>query len=281
MIKKYVIVTLALLMVSCSKKIIYPRTHNFSKEELKVPVIPEKNKVWVFLLAGQSNMAGRGFIEPQDTITSKRILTINKENDLIYAKEPLHFYEPAMAGLDIGLSFGKELIQNIPDSITILLLPTAVGGSSISQWINDENFRNVQLLSNFKEKAEIGKTYGNIKAVLWHQGENDAISEDKIENYNKRLSQLISQFRKDIGNEKLPVIIGELGSFSENNEQWNKINEQIKAYSITDSHSIVVPTGDLKHKGDKVHFNSKSIRILGKRYAQKYLNISRKLPEPN
>ncbi|MBZ9728737.1 sialate O-acetylesterase [Salegentibacter sp. JZCK2] len=247
------------------------RTQNFPREELKVTVIPEKKNVWVFLLAGQSNMAGRGLVEPQDTIPSKRILTINKNNELIYAKEPLHFYETTATGLDVGLSFGEELIKNIPDSISVLLLPTAVGGSSITQWLNDENFRNVQLFSNFKEKLELGKSYGAIKGIIWHQGESDA-NKEEIENYEKRLSQLISNFRKNSGNNELTVIIGELGSFSDNNEQWKEINEQIRAYATTDSLTKVVQTSDLKHKGDKVHFSSESIRILGKRYAKKYLD---------
>ncbi len=271
MIKKLLLSTIGFLMISCFNQTDDKRIQNFPTEELKVTVIPEKKNVWVFLLAGQSNMAGRGFVEPQDTIPSKRILTINKNNELIYAKEPLHFYEPTATGLDVGLSFGEELIKNIPDSISVLLLPTAVGGSSITQWLNDENFRNVQLFSNFKEKLELGKSYGAIKGIIWHQGESDANKED-IENYEKRLSQLISKFRKNSGNNELPIIIGELGSFSDNNEQWKEINEQIRAYATTDSLTIVVQTSDLKHKGDKVHFSSESIRILGKRYAKKYLD---------
>ena len=45
-------------------------------------------KVWVFILAGQSNMAGRGKIEAEDTISAPRILTINDKGDIIPAKEP-------------------------------------------------------------------------------------------------------------------------------------------------------------------------------------------------
>ena len=58
-------------------------------------------------MAGQSNMAGRGFVEPIDTLINTRILTINRQNKLIYAKEPLHFYEPHKKGLDLGMSFSK------------------------------------------------------------------------------------------------------------------------------------------------------------------------------
>lgn len=61
-------------------------------------------------------MAGRGMVEPADTTPDPRTFTINTGGDILVAKEPLHFYEPALAGLDCGLSFGKELLKHIPDS---------------------------------------------------------------------------------------------------------------------------------------------------------------------
>ena len=66
-------------------------------------------------------------------------------------------------------------------------------------------------------------------------------------------------------------MIGELGTFS-NDQYWVKINEQIKIYSLTDKNSIVISTGDLKDKGDKVHFDSESQRLLGQRFANGYIN---------
>ena len=51
----------------------------------------DKKKTWVFILAGQSNMAGRGAVEAEDTITHPRINTNDKNGNIILAKEPLHF----------------------------------------------------------------------------------------------------------------------------------------------------------------------------------------------
>lgn len=218
-------------------------------------------------------MAGRGQVEPKDTVSHKRVFTINKSGELILAKEPLHFYEPTMAGLDCGLSFGKTLIKQVPDSISILLIPTAVGGSSISQWIGDSTHRNVSLLSNFKEKVAIGKRYGQIKGILWHQGESDA-NPNNMMLYQNRLAQLMSDFRQITNNEKLPILIGELGSYSKN-ERWLIINEQINSYVLSDPYSSIIKTKDFKHKGDQVHFGSKGQRLMGKRFANemiKFLN---------
>ena len=241
----------------------------------KVEKAPDKNKVWAFVLAGQSNMAGRGLVEAQDTVSNRRILTINAEGQLIYAKEPLHFYEPSMAGLDCGLSFGKTLLKDIPKDISILIIPTAVGGSAIQQWLGDSTYRGVRLLSNFTEKVQLAKKYGNIKGLLWHQGESDA-NRRSIPLYKERLSRLFTVFRKTVGNDALPIIVGELGSYSNNKEEWSAINQVIHEYSNEDPHTFVVQSGDLKNKGDHIHFDSEGQRKLGERYAQAYLKQIKK-----
>jgi len=246
------------------------RTKYFPKQVEIVTEAKNKKNVWVFILAGQSNMAGRGFVEPEDTMPVKRLLTINESGQLIIAKEPLHFYEPTLTGLDCGYSFGTTLIKSIPDSISVLLIPTAVGGSSISQWLGDSVHRNVKLFSNFLDKLEIGKKYGIIKGILWHQGESDANEKD-IPLYPKRLSELIERFRTSAGNSDLPVLLGELGSFSNDKENWKLINKAIKEYSIHDKHTTVISTADLEHKGDDIHFDSKGQRLMGKRFAEAYL----------
>ena len=233
-------------------------------------ISPDRENTWVFILAGQSNMAGRGLVEPQDTITSERIWSIDRKGELVEAKEPLHFYEPKMAGLDCGLSFGKALLDDIPDNVSVLLIPTAVGGSSISQWLGDSTHRDVQLFSNFLEKVEIAKKEGVIKGILWHQGESDANAND-IPLYKDRLARLFMKFRKATADEHLPILIGELGSFSKNNENWSSINDQIAAYAHTDPYVRMIKTHDLNHNGDAVHFDSEGQRLMGERYARSYI----------
>ncbi|ASO07567.1 sialate O-acetylesterase [Arenibacter algicola] len=247
------------------------RTQFFPKVELSVENIPNKENLWVFILAGQSNMAGRGLVEPQDTVPNNRVYTLNKQGNIIFAKEPLHFYEPTMAGLDSGLSFGKALIKHIPDSISVLLIPTAVGGSSISQWLNDSIHREVKLFSNFKQKAELGMRFGTVKGILWHQGESDAKTKE-APLYQIKLSELFYQFRKIIGNQETTVVIGQLGSYS-TNPLWSKINDHIKYYVSTDQYSGMINTQDLKDKGDKVHFNSEAQRLMGERFANEFIKL--------
>lgn len=209
--------------------------------------MPHKSNVWIFIMAGQSNMAGRGTVEPQDTIANPRILTFRSNSEIVVAKEPLHFYEPTLTGLDCGLAFGKHLIEEIDDSITILLVPTAVGGSSTHQWLGDSLHRNVKLLSNFKSRAEVAKKYGVIKGILWHQGGSDTNSK-LIPCIRSTLTKIFAEFRSICGNATLPILVGALGSCSENQINWNLINDAIHRYAKNDKNAMVINTQDLKIK---------------------------------
>lgn len=258
------------IMVKTSKIGQFQRSLNFPKRTVYPTKIPKKKDVWVFMMAGQSNMAGRGFVEPQDTVSSERILTLNKSNEIILAKEPLNFYEPTMNGLDCGFSFAKELLKQVPDNVSILLVPTAVGGSSISKWVGDSIHRNVQLRTNFYDKINLAKEYGSIKGILWHQGESDA-NKNCIPEYENRLSHLFSTFRAYAGNKKLPILIGELGSYSNNKSNWLLINAQIENYAATHKYTYLISTSDLINRGDHLHFDSQSQREMGQRFAHAYL----------
>jgi hypothetical protein len=267
---RYIHVLLCIIFfVHCNHKTIVERT-TYSPKQTERMKPPAKENVWVFVMAGQSNMAGRGTVEPRDTIPDKRMLSINKNGELIIAKEPLHWYEPERTGLDCGYAFGKAMIKNIPSNISVLIIPTAIGGSSISQLLGDSLYRNVKLYSNFLSKVEIAKQYGVIKAILWHQGESDA-NEKNIPLYKDRLATLFAKFRSAVGESNLPVLMGELGSFSKDKEHFSLINKAIHEYSSSDNKTAVISTGDLKDKGDSLHFDSKGQRMMGKRFADAYL----------
>lgn len=246
------------------------RTRNFPRRTVYPVATPSSSNVWVFMMAGQSNMAGRGFVEPQDTLPHQRILSINAGGELIVAKEPLHFYEPSMAGLDCGVSFAQSLLKFIPDSVSILLVPTAVGGSSVGQWLGDSLHRNVKLLSNFREKMTVARKYGQLKGILWHQGESDA-KPHLTEVYEEKLRDLFKLFREYAGS-PLPVIMGETGVFNDDTPDKIKINQVIRRFAQTNHGVACVSANDLTHNGDKLHFDSKSQRLMGQRMALAWLN---------
>ncbi len=153
------------------------------------------------------------------------IMTITGNKEWILTKEPLHFYEPVLTGLDCGLSFGRELLKHVPDSVSIALIPCAVGGSSVQHWLGDSLHRGVLLLSNFKENVDFANRHGTVKGVLWHQGESDAKTE-LILVYRKNLEKLISTFRQVVQKDDLPVLLGELGSFAEPGKQAREVKQR-------------------------------------------------------
>jgi hypothetical protein len=248
------------------------RKMNFPKTREFVKITPKKDKIWVFIMAGQSNMAGRGLVEPSDTLSNERILTINEEGELTYAKEPFHWYEPLLTGLDCGMSFARTLLEEVPSDVNILMLPVAIGGSSTRQWLGDSTYRGVPLFTNFKEKVALADFYGELKGIIWHQGESDANATD-IPKYPERIKEVFKQFRYYIEQDDVPILMGELGGYSKNNINWQQINLAIHEFTDQEAHTYLINTQDLVHKGDFIHLNSEGQRELGRRFAQAYLHI--------
>ncbi len=270
------LISILLLLPSiCFSQSITGWKANFPRKTEFPAVIPPAKNVWVFLMAGQSNMAGRGFVEPQDTVPDYRILSINAQGDIILAKEPLHFYEPTMTGLDCGLSFARTLLKEIPDSVSIIVIPAAVGGSSVDQWLGDSLFRQVKLLTNFREKVKLALKYGDVKGILWHQGESDS-KPALIKTYEEKLSRLFKQFREYAQKPDLPIFLGEVGLFADDSTNKKQMNETIRHFATSNSGIFLISTDDFTHKGDKLHFNSVSQRKMGERMAEEFLKFGRR-----
>jgi hypothetical protein len=49
------------------------------------------------------------------------------------------------------------------------------------------------------------------------------------------------------------------------------INHKLRELALNDSHIVVIETGDLTFIPDSVHFDSKSQRTLGEKYAEAFL----------
>lgn len=261
------------LFASCSssrKTIAEDETNHFPANIEKALTLPSKENFYLFILAGQSNMAGRGFVQSQDTISSPHVLTLDANNEWVYAKEPLHYYEPGRTGLDCGLSFGKELSSLYGKNITIGLIPCAIGGSSIEQWLGDSTYRNVTLYSNLLKKVRDAAANGVFKGILWHQGETNA-NTTHYKNYKEKLERFFTRLRNDIGDPALPIYAGQLASFLSRttNPFADSVNQDLQILSVSMKNMFVINTTDLTPKSDSIHFDSRSQRIMGKRFAEK------------
>lgn len=167
----------------------------------------------LFLLIGQSNMAGRGKVEPQDEVTNPQIYMLAKDGQWVLAKDPVHFDKP-VAGVGLGLEFARQIVAANPKT-TVGLIPCAMGGSSLDQWKPGGT-----LYSNAVARTRVAMTNGTLAGILWHQGESDS-SHGKVVTYGERFAAMIGQLRKDLTAENIPVIVGELGRFRVASAEFN------------------------------------------------------------
>jgi len=65
---------------------------------------------------------------------------------------------------------------------------------------------------------------GELKGILWHQGESDCNTRNALM-YGEKLEALINNFRKDLNAENIPFIIGQLGQFP--GKLWNTYRELV------------------------------------------------------
>jgi len=253
------------------------RTRFFPRSQVYVDELPPKGKVWLFVLAGQSNMAGRGVVEPCDTVPHPRIFSVIPDKRWVVAKEPLQLYQPALTGLGPGLAFARALIEELDEEIYIGLIPCAVGGSSVGNWLSDSLYNGVKLKSNFTDKLQWAKEHGTVKGIIWHQGEADATTV-KLPRYKADLTLLFDYFREVAGDDELPIIAGELGIFmgvEKNRQEYMILNDILYEISHEDPDMALARSFGLKAKEDNVHFDSWSQRIMGKRYASAWLALTR------
>ena len=224
----------------------------------------------IYLLMGQSNMAGRGKLSDAfqaDTVSD--ILMLDKANKWVRAKHPLHFDKP-VAAVGPGLAFGIKMAAASPGK-TIGLIPCAVGGTSIDTW--KPRAYDAATQTHPWDDAEVrikeGMKYGVIKGVIWHQGESDS-NADSAALYLEKLKTLIERTRKLTGDLRLPFVAGELGRYKEN---YNLINAVLVDLPSTVPYTTVISSEGLNHNGDGIHFDAGSADELGKRYAKAMLDL--------
>lgn len=227
----------------------------------------------VFLLAGQSNMAGRGELSEIDRTPHPRVFVLNKNDEWVIATEPLHFDKPEIRGTGPGLAFAKEIAKQNP-RFRIGLVPTAVGGSGIETWAPGgyHEMTDTHPWDDAVRRLGVAMQSGELKAILWHQGESDS-GPESASLYEARLHDLIRRFRDVAGNDLLPVIIGQLGQFkewSDGRQLVNAVHENVPAQI---ERTRFVSSDGLTDIGDGTHFDARSARELGRRYAGAYADI--------
>jgi hypothetical protein len=234
--------------------------------------IPPKARFRLFLLVGQSNMAGRGEVTPADTHPHPRVMMLSRSGAWVPAADPMHFDKPDVVGVGLGRSFGISLADADP-SIAIGLIPAAVGGSPIDTWKPGIFYPPTRShpWDDAIARARLAMPAGTLDGILWHQGESDATPE-LAPGYQAKLDDLIARFRATLEAPDVPFIAGQMGRFRDH--PWDAARTEVdRAHRNLPGRvrrTAYVSAEGLAHKGDGVHFDAESYRLLGRRYAEAY-----------
>jgi hypothetical protein len=146
------------------------------------------------------------------------------------------------------------------------LIPCAVGGTPLARWQKGKDLYEQALV-----RARAAMADGELKGILWHQGEGDSKREDDAKSYGERLAKMVTDLRADLGAGDVPFVAGRLGEFLQSKDGtpvfFEVVNAGIDSIATRVPKAAAVPSTDLKHKGDGVHFDSASLREFGRRYA--------------
>jgi hypothetical protein len=237
---------------------------------------PAKDRFHLFLLVGQSNMAGRGTVTPADREPDPRVLMLNQAGEWAPAVDPMHFDKPSMVGVGLGRTFGLEIARATP-GITVGLIPCAVGGSPIDAWKPGAFYQPTKShpWDDALRRAKLALPRGTLQGILWHQGESDS-SRELAPGYAAKLHDLVARFRRELAAPDVPFIAGQMGVFPDS--PWNEFKTLVdrahRELPQRVQRSAFVAADGLGHKGDKVHFSAEAYREFGRRYAAAYLKLA-------
>lgn len=220
------------------------------------------------LMIGQSNMAGRGFINEVPMICNERILMLRNAGWQMIA-EPINYDRPN-AGIGLAGSFAAMWCME-HEGEQIGLIPCAEGGSSLDDWAVDKNlFKNAVIQAGFAMQDS------ELIGILWHQGESDSYG-GGYQTYYKKLQVIIESLRKELNAFEVPLIIGGLGDFLGKNgfglncTEYELVNEQLLKFAREQENSCFVTAEGLTPNPDGIHMDAVSQRRFGVRYYEAFV----------
>ncbi|MFT6808902.1 MAG: hypothetical protein ACJA01_002133 [Saprospiraceae bacterium] len=225
-------------------------------------------RVDIYLVIGQSNMAGRAEIRPEDKGALEHVFLYNGSENKQWepAENPLNKYSTIRKNIDMqrlspAYSFAQSMQAEKPNS-KIGLVVNAKGGTGIVQWMPGTHF--------FKEavrRTRAAKRNGNLKGIIWHQGESDS---DEIRRalYLGRLEEMVNGLREAFDDPTLPFVAGEVFEIDRRipiNDVLRKVPGFIKNAGLVSSEGTTT--------ADNTHFDTSSAILMGNRYAKQMIEL--------
>lgn len=263
---------------------------------------PDPN-LHIYIAYGQSNMSGQGEVSAADKVADQRFLVLRAANhsnqtvgEFYPAAPPMGHSQSKVGIVDV---FGRTMVKNLPDSITVAVANIAIGGQSIDLFDKDRNTAYVQNAKNkndtwwiqylneyggdvYKriiEMGEIAKKKGVIKGFLFHQGEADYQMNDWPSRVKKVYDDIIAELKLDPT--KVPILIGELATTAAGGDLGWRNSAVAEAADLIPNGHLISAEGcpALKEASYTLHFTREGYDMFGARYAEKMLEILKKEQE--
>jgi hypothetical protein len=251
----------------------------------------KKSNLHVYLCFGQSNMEGQGVIEEKDTKPNKRFKVLQAMDCPNLGRTKGKFYEAVppncqcYSKLSPSDYFGKTMVANLPDSISVAIINVAIGGCDIrlfdkdiyqqytntytESWFTDKlNFYGHNPYKHLIDLAKIAQEKGVIKGILLHQGETNTGQIEWPSYVKKIYNDMLTDL--SLKAENVPLIAGEVVSVE--GSCCGSMNQIIATLPATIPTAHVVSSKGCTAQ-DNAHFDAAGYRLLGKRYAIKMLSL--------
>ena len=220
------------------------------------------------LMIGQSNMAGRGFINEVPMICNERIQMLRNGRWQMMT-EPINYDRP-VAGVGLAGSFAAMwCMENKEEKIG--LIPCAEDGSSLDDWAIDKS-----IFKHAVCQAKFAMEDTELIGILWHQGENDSHG-GNYQTYYEKLQVIVETLRKELKAPEVPFIMGGLGDFlgksgfGLNCTEYDLVNRELFRFAKEQKHSYFVTAEGLTSNPDGIHIDAISQRKFGVRYYKAFL----------
>ena len=253
---------------------------------------PDKD-FYIFLCFGQSNMEGYpGIVEQDKGPVDDRFKMLaavdfpaldRKAEQWCSAVPPL---SRPNAGLSPADYFGRTLVEKLPENITVGIVNVSIGGCKIELFEKESCDAYIATAPDWMkgpiaaydgnpyqrlvDLAELAQKDGVIKGILLHQGESntgDALWPEKVKGVYENLLQDLDLKASDV-----PLIAGEMVS-AEEGGACASMNAIIDDLPKTIRTAHVVSSEGCPALPDHLHFTPEGYRMLGKRYAEKMMEL--------
>jgi carbohydrate esterase-like sialic acid-specific acetylesterase/putative metal-binding protein len=242
-------------------------------------VCPQENPyLWVFVMAGQSNMVGLGINAELGPPDAALVPMAHVFCDLtVHPNANCLSWQPLGPGYGVmpdrfgpELSFGRRLREHWPNR-SIAILKVAEGATALADRWADGSGDLYQLLiqqvNTQMTDLQIAWT-PQIAGFLWMQGESDACSSSQANAYYFNLRDFINALRADAGVDLMPITAGLIADI----HLWPEADTVRDATSLLADYlgpMQVVETNDLpRHADDEAHYNTLGTLELGRRFAE-------------